>query len=131
MVKGLPLRQCEHVEKVWGSGMSGLLGYGFCLLAVLGVIASQAAWAPALARRGSLPGAAIALGAAILAAIAAGSGLALYQASSGQDAGTASLFTLLALVSVGVLLFGGKPALQEALGIALALGSMLLMARIV
>ncbi len=115
---------------MWSSEMSGLLAYGICLLAVLGVIASERFLKPVSDRRVTLHGPTIFLGAMCFVATAAAWVLALRNVSMAQNAGSASLFTLLALVTIGVLLFGGKRAVLESLGIAMAVGSMLLMSSI-
>jgi drug/metabolite transporter (DMT)-like permease len=112
------------------SVMLGLLAYGICLLAVLGVIASERLMRPVSGRRVALHGPFIFLGTMVFAAAAAAWVLALRHVSLAQDTASASLFTMLALVTIGVLLFGGKPAVRKVLGIAMAVGSMLLMTSI-
>ena len=107
--------------------MSGLLGYGICLLAVLGVIASERFLQPVAGTRTKLHGLTVFLGTVFFGAAIASWVLALRHVSLARNAATSSLFTLLALVTIGVLLAGGKPALREPLGIAMAVGAMLLM----
>ena len=110
--------------------MSGLLAYGICLLAVLGVIASERLLRPVTDRRMVRHGPMIFLSAICFVAATAAWVLALRNVSMAQNAESASLFTLLALVTIGVLLFGGKRAVLEPLGIATAVGSMVLMSSI-
>jgi drug/metabolite transporter (DMT)-like permease len=111
--------------------MSGRLADGICFLAVLVVIASERVLKPASGRRETLHGPTIFLGSMCFVAAATAWVLALRYVSLTQNAGSAPLFTLLALVTIGVFLFGGKRAVLEPLGIAMAVGSMLLMSSIV
>ncbi|OWY11115.1 MULTISPECIES: hypothetical protein [Thioclava] len=110
--------------------MPALLGYSLCLSATLVVIAGDFILKSAVERGHALHSPSVLLGGALYAASAAGWFLALRQVSLAQTGVAPTLFTLMALVTMGVVLFGGKLALREVLGIAMAVGSMLLMARV-
>lgn len=110
--------------------MSALLGYSLCLGATLVVIAGDFALKSAVDKGFALRSPTVFLGGVLYAATAAGWFLALRHVSLAQAGVAPVLFTLMALVTMGVVLFGGKIALREVLGIAMAVGSMLLMAQV-
>ncbi|MEO1949934.1 MULTISPECIES: hypothetical protein [Thioclava] len=110
--------------------MSALLGYSLCLGATLIVIAGDFVLKSAVDKGHALHSPSVFLGCVLYAASAAGWFLALRHVSLAQTGVASALFTLMALVTMGVVLFGEKLALREVFGIAMAVGSMLLMARV-
>lgn len=110
--------------------MSALLGYGLCLGATLVVIAGDFILKNAVEKGHALHSPSVFLACGLYAVSAAGWFLALRHVSLAQTGVASAIFTLMALVAMGVFLFGEKLATREVLGIAMAVGSMLLMARV-
>jgi undecaprenyl phosphate-alpha-L-ara4N flippase subunit ArnF len=111
--------------------MTHSLGYLFCLLGTLVVILGDWCIKVAADRGGTLASPHFIAGCVLYALSALFWYLAMQRITLGQIGVAFSVFTLLALVSMGVALFGESFGLRDALGVGLAIAALLLMARFV
>lgn len=108
--------------------MAGI-GYLYCLLATMVVIAGDYFIKVAAERSLSMTSATFMIGCAMYALSAIGWYLAMREITLGQIAVAFSVFVLLALCAMGVLLFGESIGIREVFGIGFAIAAMILMAR--
>lgn len=109
--------------------MSGVIGYALSFGVTLVVIAGDYAIKLAVERGHALQSPIFLAGCALYALSAIGWFLAMRHISLAQTGVAFSIFSLLALVALGVFAFGERLSPREMLGVALAVSSMLLMAR--
>lgn len=106
-----------------------MIGYALSFGATLVVITGDYAIKLAVDGGLSLLSPVFLIGCALYALSAVGWFLAMRHITLAQTGVAFSMFSLLALVALGVLAFGERLAPREVLGVVLAMSSMLLMAR--
>lgn len=111
--------------------MGAFLGYGLCFAETLVIILGDYFIKLAADRDLALTSPQFLAGCALYALSAVGWYLAMQQISLSQVGVAFSMFTLLALCALGVVVFGETLRPRELLGIAMALGARVLMARFV
>ncbi len=109
--------------------MTGLWGYGLCFGATLVMILGDYAIKLAADRGTMLQSPQFLVGGVLYALSAVGWYLAMRQMTLAQTGVASAIFSLLALCAMGVLLFEETLAAREYLGIAMAVGALVLMTR--